>query len=99
MGAVPKRAPGAGALVQSQLVTALVEYKRPSPYDARPAEVSYREGNRLAARGDFAAAIANYDAVIGLDPRHADAYKNRGNAGLPGRYGRRHCRLHCGHRA
>lgn len=67
-------------LVQSQFNAMIFGDNPSSPIDARSAEVSYRQGNLRAARGDFAGVIADYDAAIRLDPGHVDAYKNRGNA-------------------
>jgi tetratricopeptide (TPR) repeat protein len=46
---------------------------------ARTREIdgALREGDRLDAAGDYAAAIAQYDRVIQLDPRHPDAAPRR----------------------
>jgi lipoprotein NlpI len=40
----------------------------------------YNRGNAQAANGDQAAAIADYDEAIKLDPKGAPAYNNRGTA-------------------
>jgi lipoprotein NlpI len=40
----------------------------------------FNRGNAHTAKGDHAAAIADYDEAIKLDPRNASAYNNRGNA-------------------
>jgi len=40
----------------------------------------YNRGNAHSAKGDFAAAIADYDAAIKLDPKNARALTNRGTA-------------------
>jgi lipoprotein NlpI len=40
----------------------------------------YNRGNAHAANGDQAAAIADYDAAIKLEPRNARAFNNRGTA-------------------
>ena len=46
-------------------------------------------GYECAQQGDLGSAIAEYDAAIGLNPRYAVAYNNRGTARLEaGDYGR-----------
>jgi lipoprotein NlpI len=40
----------------------------------------YNRGNAHAAKGDHAAAIADYDAAIKLEPKNARAFNNRGTA-------------------
>ena len=40
----------------------------------------YNRGNAHSAKGDFAAAIADYDEAIKLDPKNASALTNRGTA-------------------
>jgi len=40
----------------------------------------YNRGNANSAKGDFAAAIADYDEAIKLDPKNARAIANRGTA-------------------
>jgi len=40
----------------------------------------YNRGNAHSAKGDFAAAIADYDEAIRLDPKNARAFANRGTA-------------------
>lgn len=40
----------------------------------------YNRGNAHSAKGDFAAAIADYDEAIRLDPKNARAVANRGTA-------------------
>ena len=46
-------------------------------YDAKVAKVYYNRGNAKAELGQYAAAIADYDAAIRLKPDDADAYYNR----------------------
>ena len=40
----------------------------------------YNRGNAHTAKGDLAAAIADYDEAIKLDPKNASAFNNRGTA-------------------
>jgi lipoprotein NlpI len=40
----------------------------------------FNRGNAHVAKGDAAAAIADFDEAIKLDPKNASAYNNRGNA-------------------
>lgn len=50
------------------------------------ADVRYQKGNSLAALGNMAGAIEQYDAALKLNPNFADAWNNRGNAlGVSGR--------------
>ena len=44
------------------------------------ADAYYNRGNAHSAKGDFAAAIADYDEAIKLDPKNASALTNRGTA-------------------
>lgn len=40
----------------------------------------FNRGNAHVAKGDYSAAIADFDEAIKLDPKNASAYNNRGNA-------------------
>jgi tetratricopeptide (TPR) repeat protein len=43
-------------------------------------EKYFNQGNAWYMKDDFDNAIAEYDKVLKLKSRHADAYNNRGNA-------------------
>ncbi|MDE0400202.1 MAG: tetratricopeptide repeat protein, partial [Candidatus Poribacteria bacterium] len=44
------------------------------------AEAYVNRGDKLYDQGDYQAAISDYDAAIHINPEHALAYNNRGNA-------------------
>ncbi|NJN29428.1 MAG: tetratricopeptide repeat protein [Synechococcales cyanobacterium RM1_1_8] len=44
------------------------------------AETCCQQGKAHCQAGEFAAALAAFDQAIALDPRHAPAHNNRGNA-------------------
>ena len=51
---------------------------------SKEARAKLDEGRRLTRAGDYAAAIATFDAAIGLDPALARAWSERGYAKLLG---------------
>jgi Flp pilus assembly protein TadD len=47
---------------------------------ATPAEDAYQQGKDLVEKEDFKGAIVSLNEAISLDPKNADAFKNRGFA-------------------
>src|SRR5207302_10071721 len=58
--------------------TRIIEDARQKPKGR--AAAYYNRGNAYAAKGDHAAAIADYDEAIRLEPKSALAFNNRGTA-------------------
>jgi protein O-mannosyl-transferase len=44
------------------------------------ADIRYQKGNSIAAQGNMAGALEQYEAALKLNPEYADVWNNRGNA-------------------
>ena len=82
-GGPAAKLPTAAEFIQTGLVAAMVEYAPAPRSDADPAEAAYRRGRIRADHGDFAGAIAEYDAANRLDRATLTRTRTAATAGGP----------------